>query len=81
MTTTQKRRSWRHLAKRTFLLLMLYALSIGPFLWFESRGYMEGAPPWLLDCIQPFYRPLFWFVDGVPAVTGAFHWYMDVWRV
>ena len=70
---------WRylflHLAQRTFLYFVLYALSIGPFYWtwYKSR-FVSGS-----SSIAAFYEPLVWLANVVPPFGKWMNWYIHLW--
>jgi hypothetical protein len=57
---------------------LLYALSIGPVVWLNSRGMMSPAA---LEVNNSFYRPLGWVIQHSPKpVEDAFLSYGRLWR-
>lgn len=70
---------WRylllHLAQRTFLYFVIYALSIGPFYWtwYKSR-FVSGS-----SSVAAFYEPLVWLAEAVPPFGDWMNWYIHLW--
>jgi hypothetical protein len=70
-----KRWGWRGTAGIAGLVLVVYALSLGPYVWLDRHG---GVP----DALQRLriYTPIQRVRDYGPApVQRAINWYMDLW--
>ena len=58
------------------LLALLYPLSIGPFIWLDSKGYIQVTENSL---IARFYWPLIWAAEQSSFTSSIFYWYAELW--
>ncbi len=69
------RRFWLEIAQRTFLLLALYVLSIGPMYWHWYNGkFVTGS-----KVVAAFYEPLFIAANLIGPFGEWLDWYVELW--
>jgi len=56
---------------------IIYVGSLGPVVWLESRGYIDGRPD---SFIAWLYQPVSYAAIKYPAVGRPLLWYASLWR-
>ncbi|MEX2288590.1 MAG: hypothetical protein WD648_15945 [Planctomycetaceae bacterium] len=80
MADERKPSRWWMAVAALLLLLALYPLSVGPFVWLIHYGYLnDSRHRRLIDAGASFYRPLDRFVAHHPAVQLAYASYLHWW--
>lgn len=59
--------------------LLLYVLSVGPFVWGIRRGYI--SEPMADALAKTVYYPLDWLYLNVDWCQAVFEWYLALWGV
>lgn len=60
------------------VVLVGYPLSIGPFVWLHSHGYLSLNSANIVA--RSFYRPIAWiYRQGPQPVSDVIEWYRDLW--
>jgi hypothetical protein len=77
----QERRSRFHvallIAAVIVLLPALYVLSLGPFAWLLSHGYIDSDATWG-QILHFIYRPIVWISAVCPPFREFAKWYVRV---
>ena len=77
----QKNRwTWDRVVLTAIGVLVLYALSSGPYVWLLHRPETSFIfePVWKVFFV--IYLPLGWVADNVEPVGYFFDWYLDLWQ-
>ena len=61
--------------QRTFIMLAIYVLSIGPLYWQWYGGRFAGGSAWL----AAFYEPLRIASERIPPFGNWMNWYVNLW--
>lgn len=63
------------LVQRTFVLVGIYVLSIGPMYWHWYGGRFAGGS----QIVAAFYEPIFVLASFVPWFGEWMDWYVSLW--
>ena len=78
MSDERRRSSWIVVAAAAVLLPLLYVLSTGPIVWYESR---HGPMPDVAQrTIEVVYEPIIWLMDEYEWAGAAAEWYFEFWE-
>ncbi len=72
MSDERKRRRWPWVI---IALLMLYPLSIGPFLWIVVHLFRLGADRYALPFHNTVFAPLHWLASENPVFKSMLDWW------
>ena len=74
VTEDRKRPVWPWIAATLFIVLVVYPLSIGPYLWLSDVAYSAVV------FMDPIYDPLRWITAQSEMSDRAMNKYCSVWR-
>jgi hypothetical protein len=75
MSEERKRPVWLWITIALFVVLVVYPLSIGPYLWLSDVAYSAVV------FIDPAYDPLRWIAAQSEASDRAMNKYCSWWRI
>jgi len=58
------------------VLVVLYTLSVGPFVWLSEHGVLSPAA---VQRIQFLYYPIAWLRDNNTVCEVIINWYLGFW--
>jgi hypothetical protein len=77
MEEKRKPRWWLVCFTAAFMLLVVYPLSAGPFVWLHQNGIIPAAA---VEYLGVVYLPLKFVCEAVPVPIGnTFEWYLVLW--
>ncbi len=77
MKEKRKPRLWLVCLTAAFILLVIYPMSAGPFVWLHRNGIIPAAA---VEYLEVVYLPLGFLCESVPVpIASAFEWYLALW--